>query len=106
MRWLGRPSRAGGARRGADALLIEQDKNRLALDVFEAQVEGIRQAFFAMSIDAAVRTRLEERLFQPVAQLRYARLVGIHAVQRELRRFCHADNAGDVFGPAAAAAFL
>jgi len=101
--------RAGGARRSRrhrHAFEVERDQQALGLDPIEADVGRVRHPRTDGPVHDRPRNRTEDAGLQPIAKRRQPPALFRHLARRDARRHSHSDDAGDVFGPGAAAAFL
>ncbi len=99
----GRAGRAGGR---ADAALVQQKDQRLALDPLEHERGAARQAVLGVARQMCARDFLQDALRQPAAQGRELRPVLLHGFARLGQRGGRADDAGDVLRPGAQAVLL
>src|SRR5205814_776611 len=99
------PRREGRARRGGDALEVEVQERRLALDALDGERERVGDAL-AGRVHAARGDGGEEAALEAVAQRGEAGRHGRELAGRELRRRAEAHGEGHVLGARAAAALL
>ena len=105
-----RLERAGGAGRaggGADADLVQQQQDGLALDVLEADVGGVGQAVVRVAVDADVRAPSPGCRPPACRAARRTRVFSsIEVGRRQLAGRAQADDVRHVLGAAAAVALL
>ena len=102
MAGIQRAGGAGGAGGGADACIIQQQQERLALDALEAEVDVAGQPVHRVAVESAVGDLGQPRN-ELVPQSRHLGPVLLHVGAGILQRSGHGGNAGDVLrtGPLA-----
>ena len=94
------------AARCRDALQIQPEQHRFALDARERHVHVVRQALVHRPVDAHVGNRRRQAADKPIAQESHPRRVLRQAFFRQLNRLAQADDARQILRARAVSAFL
>lgn len=100
-----RAAGAGAAGRSADALEVEHQEQRFALDAFKAEADVAGQALLAVAVEAAA-VDLQDLVDQPVLHAAELRVLFLHGRDRVLHRDAESDDAGDILRAGAAGSLL
>ena len=101
-----RAARAGRPARRADPVLGKLVEDRLALDEMARNVRRVRHAFRLDPVDLHVRDPLEQFFLEVLLKEHEIAVVLKMRTKRAFQRHGDPDDVRDVFGPAAASAFL
>ena len=92
---------AGRARRHGDALRVQEEQQRLALHVFESEVEASGKPPLQAAVDPGLPDPLQHFSSQPVRERGESLAVLCHPLTAQLRRPAQAHDARDVLRPGA-----
>ncbi len=96
---------AGASRAGGDAGAVEIPEHRFALDTADRYQNRVGCTVVA-GPDAVDVGKLQNRVFEPVAQTAHMLLFELQIVGRQLHRLAHADDTGNVQGARTASAHM
>src|SRR5216683_3819762 len=105
MRWLKCSRGASRPRRTCDSLEVQSDHHGLAFDKGKRQIGSVGHSRRPYSVDPGVLHAIEESSLQTIPQTAHAFALLMHACSRELCRFSHAGDGGDILGSRTAIPF-
>ena len=106
VRWFERAGSAGRTAGGTNTESVEHKQNRFPLDKFKADIAGIGQPAFGITIDHTVGTFRENTLFKLIAEGLDLFIFLVEIMHRQFTGFTQTNDAWDVFSACSSAAFL
>src|SRR3974390_1679466 len=85
----------------ADPLLIQKHEHAFGINTFNSEVRRVRQAVFSMTIDLNRWNRVEEPLFETIAQCLDASVFVLKRRGSNFSRLPKGDDGGRIFGATA-----
>ncbi|CAK8721019.1 hypothetical protein GMJAKD_10215 [Candidatus Electrothrix aarhusensis] len=106
MRGLQRTRGTRRSRGSADPVLVHMQENSLAFHILEADITGIGQAVFSMTVKDGFRNRAHQALLQLIPQSANAGIFLFQHLPGQLAGPAQSDNRGHIFRAAATTTFL